>query len=358
MIKKVNHDDMMKSIRQAVDGPAATRTDLADPATVTGNRRELVFNQPPADTGLSVEEMVRREEEQASAGSAFKASAAAPSGVQSGLGLMRVPLSHIIKNPKYQNRLRLSEDHIESLRLQFRASKQQEAIKVRRVGERFELLKGHHRVEAATREGWEDIESIVVEMDDRAARLEAMLSNAGRLDETDYERALTFRSLLDKNSGYFKTQAQVGEAFGLTQGAVSKILSMLELPGPILAILEKHPGIISANTARQITEIAAEYPEQIEIIVNGVTRILDGNEESSIRAWILQAIQHAKGAQNPAKPAPKIVPDLRGAPLYSVRSPKPNQVVIDIKGDVPAGEVEALIYEALSKRVQDPQSPQ
>jgi ParB/RepB/Spo0J family partition protein len=78
-------------------------------------------------------------------------------------------------------RLLLREDVIKTIRHQLRAYGEYDpmhAIIVRPIRERFQIIAGHHRVEAARREELAEIPAWVREMDDEEAFMQLVLSNA------------------------------------------------------------------------------------------------------------------------------------------------------------------------------------
>jgi protein gp37 len=77
-------------------------------------------------------------------------------------------------------RLALREDIIRTIQAQLRAADFDEvhAILVRPIGDRYQIVAGHHRVEAARRESLEVVPAWVREMDDETAFMQLVLSNA------------------------------------------------------------------------------------------------------------------------------------------------------------------------------------
>src|SRR5262245_36059751 len=90
-----------------------------------------------------------------------------------------IPLKLVDPHPD-NPRLELREEVIASIHAQIHQHgfHEMHAIIVRRLGKRFQILDGHHRVEAASREGIKEIPAWVREMSDEEAFLLLALANA------------------------------------------------------------------------------------------------------------------------------------------------------------------------------------
>lgn len=102
-------------------------------------------------------------------------------------------------------RLVMREDVIEQIASQIGESgfQQKHAIHTRRVGERYQILSGHHRFAAATRAGLTELPAWVERMDDDRAYMELVLSNAqGELSPLEIGmHALHYVAKGEKGSG-------------------------------------------------------------------------------------------------------------------------------------------------------------
>ncbi|PND62987.1 hypothetical protein, partial [Escherichia coli] len=74
-----------------------------------------------------------------------------------------------------------------------------------------------------------------------------LIQNEGREDLSDFERAKNFKLALKR--GFAKGQVECAEMFSTSQTNVSRCLAMLDLPAPILDMLERQPDLFGHNTA-------------------------------------------------------------------------------------------------------------
>lgn len=257
-----------------------------------------------------------------------------------------VPIAKIVTNPRYQTRIRLNDQHVEDLRITFRATGQGEPVKLRKVGDRYELLRGHHRLEAGRRESWSTIKAVVCILSDQDALRDSMLSNSNRLDETDYERALKHEKYI--REGFAKNQEEVANAFGCTQARVSQLSAFLGLPDAILGLLDTYPGLLTYRGAKTVKDLLKAYPEHEDIVIKAVQRLIDDKEESSIKQWAEQMINLKTGQRVASKAVPAhVVPNAYGVVRFQTKT-KGRTIIIDLKDgmDDPA-EIERKVQETL-----------
>lgn len=183
------------------------------------------------------------------------ATAAAPSS-----DYQRLPVSSIRPNP-YQPRREFDEGELSELQASIRASGLLQPIAVRRADDGYELISGERRLRAATRLGWQDIPAIVRDVDDRTLLTLALVENLQRADLNAVEEARGYRRLAEE-FGY--THAQIAEAIGKDRTSVTSLLRILQLPQPVLEIVEK--GQLSAGHARAL--VAIEDPRRALALAN------------------------------------------------------------------------------------------
>lgn len=110
----------------------------------------------------------------------------------------------------------------------------------RQIDGRFELVIGHRRKRAflalahAGQDEYGTLPVEIVAFGDEAMADAAWEENARRLDLSDIERAFAIERALE-HFGW--TQAELGNRWGLTQGAVSNLLRLLRLPSKVQALI-------------------------------------------------------------------------------------------------------------------------
>jgi ParB family transcriptional regulator, chromosome partitioning protein len=191
----------------------------------------------------------------------------------------------------YQSRKKVDPIAVDQVGATLITAGQRTPITVRqKANGRYELLKGETRTRAAKDRGIPELRALVVVRDDRQAKLDVWLDNTSR-PNTDYEHALMFREALD--DGFASSQSGVAELWGCSQGKVSKCLSMLDLPKPILDELDKEPGLFGAKAAAVVQALWDQYPEHSELVIAGIRRLVEpGVEQNGLRAWVAQAVSN------------------------------------------------------------------
>lgn len=190
----------------------------------------------------------------------------------------------------------------------------------RRPGGRFEIIAGHRRVRAARLRGMH-VKAIICTMTDREAALSVMADNAGVKGKSDYQKAKLYKAALDQ--GYAAKYEDVAAIFATSKASITKRLSMMRLPAPILALLNAEPKLFGATTAGVLHELLAEHPEHVDLITQAVERLKEpGVTENSIKPWVSQMI-----AAKLSGPAPvddermntRVITDSKKRSLYTAR---------------------------------------
>jgi ParB family transcriptional regulator, chromosome partitioning protein len=217
---------------------------------------------------------------------------------------LRLPLSSIRPNP-YQPRREFNEAELSELQASLKASGLLQPVAVRPVpGGGYELISGERRLRAATRLGWTDIPAIVREVDDRTLLTLALVENLQRADLNAVEEARGYRRLSEE-FGY--THAQIAEAIGKDRTSVTSLLRILQLPAPVLDIVEK--GQLSAGHARALVSLEDDR-RALALANEAVARQLSVRELESRVREILQPATAKRPAVKPAG-APAAPPVLK-----------------------------------------------
>lgn len=280
--------------------------------------QSMVLNKPPLGQGKSLDELLASDELN-QAGSDVGHSLAVQSG-----SIVKIALHLLIDSP-FQPRLKYDETYIHDLAGSLQEVGQKEVIKVRPVDSRFEIIDGHCRVRAARIIGWSEIDGRMVFADDREAELSALVLNETRKDLTEYERARLYKRAIDV--GLAKTQAGTAKIFGRSEGRISQALLMLDLPGPVLDLLNQHPSLFGYRTAKDILDLLKRHPGEETLITQAVERLLNGAQASSIKGWVEQALSNRRG--RPKKAEPVKVTNSEGQVVFKVKGAA-NQIVIDL----------------------------
>jgi len=119
-------------------------------------------------------------------------------------------------------------------------------IKVRPMGDGYEIIYGHRRTKASEMAGLKRIDAIVADVDDRTAYLMQLLENEHREKVPELERARSYKKLMDSEGLNFK---QLAKVVGLSTSTIYDLLRGLEghEAGIRAGTLEKISGITTVN---------------------------------------------------------------------------------------------------------------
>ena len=234
--------------------------------------------------------------------------------VEPGNAFTKISLGLVDDSP-YQPRKLYDLGDIDDLGHSMVAAGLKEAIKVRRIGDRFELISGHRRTRAARSLGWTEIDAHIVECSDRDAKLVTMISNEARVDLTDYEKGKLYQEALQE--GFGKNQTEVANLFGTSQPRVSARMNMLNLPPIFIKLLESNAAMFGADCARDIAQLLKEYPAEEKLIHEAVLRITEsGADQSSVKQWFLQMVKQ-KSKREVQKP--KVITNRTGRQVFTAK---------------------------------------
>lgn len=160
-----------------------------------------------------------------------------------------LPLADILTKP--QARTRFDEERLAGLTRSLLEVGLQQPIRVRPVGDKWDLIDGARRVLAARAAGWTTIPAVVesqplTEMEVLQRQLICAVQTA---DLTDIEKARAIEQLIQANGW---TAAQVAAKVGLSQGTVSRLRALLLLPAEVQDRI--HLGKLATSTGYELAK--------------------------------------------------------------------------------------------------------
>jgi ParB family chromosome partitioning protein len=192
--------------------------------------------------------------------------------------LLEIALGMIEPNP-HQPRTSMDAAALRELAASIKASGILQPIIVRAVGpDRYQLIAGHRRTEAAKLAGLEKVPAIVRHdsTDERQAEW-ALIENIQRADLNAIERAKAYRSYIDK----FKlTHAQAAERLGEDRTTITNFLRMLDLNPGVQDLVAR--GILSAGHAKVLAGVT-DTSRQDALANRAVT---EGVSVRKLEEWI------------------------------------------------------------------------
>lgn len=162
-------------------------------------------------------------------------------------GFAEIPLSDIDPNPK-QPRSEFDQGGIDALAVSIQSVGLLQPIVVRVQGDRYVLVAGERRLRASKQAGLETVPAVIRDTtDDEANLTEALVENLQREDLSVLEEAAAFQQLLEE---FGMTHEEVARQVGRSRSAVTNTVRLLQLPGPIQAMLAS--GALTAGHARAL----------------------------------------------------------------------------------------------------------
>jgi ParB family chromosome partitioning protein len=150
--------------------------------------------------------------------------------------LRHLPIQQI-QPGKYQPRRHWNQEALEELAASIRAQGLIQPVVVRALGANsYELIAGERRWRAAQLAQMSEIPALVKTVDEAAVPAMALIENIQRQDLTPLEEADALKRLIED---FELTHQQAADAVGRSRAAVSNLLRLTDLPGPIKKLLDE-----------------------------------------------------------------------------------------------------------------------
>jgi ParB family chromosome partitioning protein len=167
-------------------------------------------------------------------------------------GPIRVEVGRIDRNP-FQPRQDFDRAEIQSLSDSLRAHGLLQPLVVRRQDDRYQLIAGERRFQAAMKAGWTEVPVHVVEADDRELAELAIVENLHRKDLNPLEKAASFQRYLQR---YGATQEELAARLKLDRSTIANLIRLLELPEAVREAIRR--GEITQGHARALLPLGDE----------------------------------------------------------------------------------------------------
>jgi len=159
----------------------------------------------------------------------------------------------------YQPRSNMSQEALASLAESIKAQGIMQPILVRAIGvDRYEIIAGERRWRAAQLAGLAEVPVIIREVADDTALAISLIENIQREDLNPLEEAMGIQRLINE---FGMTHQTAAEALGSSRSAVTNLLRLLNLAGPVQELMMQ--GKIDMGHGRAL--LALEPAQQIQI---------------------------------------------------------------------------------------------
>jgi ParB family chromosome partitioning protein len=189
----------------------------------------------------------------------------------------------LVRPSPYQVRAVADSDYIETLMASIVQSGVISPVVVRMLdSSNYEVIAGHHRLEACRRLGYESVPVVVRYMTDSEAACALASDNFVRKELSDYERFKHAKLL--KDHAFCKTNSEIGQVLGVSRQLVGFLFAFEDFPSGAKAILEVNPKILGATQANELKDIAREEPD---VFTEAIALLADEKiRQNQVRSWI------------------------------------------------------------------------
>ena len=139
-----------------------------------------------------------------------------------------------------------------------------EPLIVRQRGERYQIVAGERRYQAAVRAGLEELPVVVRDVDDAEVIELALIENLQRKDLTPFEEAEALHGLAER-CGY--THADLASRLGKSRTSVTESLSLVGMPGAVRNLC-RLADISSKSLLLQV--VRQETPEKMTALIERI----------------------------------------------------------------------------------------
>lgn len=189
--------------------------------------------------------------------------------------ILDIPLD-LIDEPKLIHRRSFDDAAMRELEISIRRDGVLQAIMVRKVRRRYEIVYGHRRYKACRNLGLATIPAQITSRTGLTAERMKLHENLTRDDLSHIDLAHTFSALRKSHS---LTNRQIAETANLSESYVGQILAILDWPPRLREALEK--GALSFSVGRELSYV--DDMVQLDRFIQAA--VLGGCSPSTARLW-------------------------------------------------------------------------
>ena len=206
-------------------------------------------------------------------------------------------------------------------------------------GDQYEIISGHHRVDAFRELGRNTIRVVVSEGDEEQASDGAFFANLMQSDLTDYKKYLGFKDRRSRRPDL--TQSELAEQSGLSESLISNILAFDNLPAAVLSACADRPSLLGS---RAVVSLAALVKQgRAEQVLKAVEKLVAGEIDQGQTVKLASMDPKAK----PTVAAPVTLKVKRGKSVYCEIRRAKNVFRLQFQSEDEAERIQVLIQQLL-----------
>ena len=190
--------------------------------------------------------------------------------------VVRVALDRIDVSSEV-NRMDIDASKVDELAASIEQVGLLQAVLLRPVGERFEMVAGYRRLLAFQKLKADEIDAVVMKMSDEEAAIIRATENLARENLTPLEEAFIFSNLVNAYKMEFD---EVGKKFGYQVGTIRRRLDLLKMPEALRQAV--HEKKISVTVAEELWSISDEG----DLLYYLTFAIESGCSKGTARGWV------------------------------------------------------------------------
>jgi len=187
----------------------------------------------------------------------------------------------LIDEPEGIIRLDVEDEHIKTLSDSINALGLLQAILVRPVKDRFEIIYGHRRFLACRLLGMSRIRATVQELTDIQAAMMRATENVERVDISPIEEAAVYKDLVETHK---LSLDKIAGMMGKSSGIIRRRLDLLRMPNCIQQAIHKK------QISYSVGEVLWQLQDQGEIEYYLGFAIDNGASRTTVNQWVKEAL--------------------------------------------------------------------
>ena len=201
-----------------------------------------------------------------------------------------IALARIVANPT-QPRRAFDPNTLTELADSIRARGVLQPIRVRRIGDVYQIIAGERRFRAAQLAGLTELPAIVVDQDDDTSYIDALIENIQREDLNPLDRADALRRLR-VNLGLHSWE-EVGRLLGMSRQSVYNLLGLTELPPKVQEDIRS--GGLTEKHGRALRQLARDP----DLLSTAYETIVDDGLSGDESLTYVRQLRQASQDRNP-----------------------------------------------------------